>query len=375
MGKERDKFYKSLPKQLNFEPLETIKIGDRLIGHGQPTLIIAEVGANHRGDINNAYKLIDKAKEAGADVVKFQHITHDKIAADVEVFDNWNGKNVGTLSGFFKSAEMPYEWTDKLAVYAKKIGIIFLSTPFDKEAVDILDEANVGAYKVGSYELVDDILLTHIAGKGRPIILSTGMADLEEVAHAVKVIRDAGNNQIVLMHCISMYPPEFSDLNLRAVTTLREAFKLPVGYSDHSEPPYIAASIAAVALGACVIEKHITDEREGGSNDDPNSMEVSEFQRFVKEVRNTEAALSGGGIKQPVSKPGHKGDEIFDRWSRRSIYAAADMKPGDIVTEDKIISLRPWGGIEPKNFHLFRGRKIRKPIKAREPLTTGHFED
>lgn len=374
MGKERDSFFRSLPDQMNYEPISDVKIGDFTVGKGHPTLIIAEVGANHHGNIDNAYRLIDKAKEAGADAVKFQHLTHDKIAADTIVYDNWNGKSVGKLSEFFKTAEIPYKWTSGLIAYAKKIGIMFLSTPFDKEAVDTLSKAGVNAFKVGSYELVDDILLSYIAKKRKPIIISTGMADLEEIAHAIKIIQQNDNDQIILLHCVSMYPPEMSDINIRAISTLTEAFKLPVGFSDHSKPPFIAAPLAAVALGACVIEKHITEEREGGSNDDPNSMKIDEFKRFVEEIRNVEALLSGNGIKQPVSKLGHKNDEIFDRWSRRSVYALTDLNPGDIINDGNIITLRPWGGIEPKDFHLFKGKKLCKPIKARQALTIDHFE-
>jgi len=374
MGKERDLFFKSQPKSLHYKPLDEVKIGDKFVGKGYPTLIIAEVGANHHGDIKNAYKLIDKACEAGADVVKFQHLTHDKIAADTVVYDEWNGKKVGALSGFFKSAEMPYEWTADLIDYANKAGIMFLSTPFDKEAVDVLDRANVAAFKVGSYEMTDDILLSYIAQKNRPIIVSTGMSTLEEVAHAVNTIIEAGNNQIILMHCVSMYPPKMEDINLRAITTLADALKLPVGFSDHSKPPFIAAPVAAVALGACVIEKHITEEQEGGSNDDPNSIKVDDFKYFVQEIRNAEQGLSGNGLKLPASNEGHKNDEIFDRWSRRSVYALRDMKAGDTVSDKDIITLRPWGGIAPKDFHLFNGLKIIRPVKARTALTPKHFK-
>jgi len=374
MGRERKKFLKQ-NKHRSATLLETVKIGDRVVGRGCPTLIIAEVGANHQGDINVALKLVDKAKEAGADAVKFQHLTHDKIAADTVVYDSWHGKEIGPLSGFYHSAELPYDWTPRLIARAKKKKIMFLSTPFDRQAVDVLDESGVAAFKVASYELTDDLLLRYMAEKGRPMIISTGMADLEEVAHAVNVVRQAGNDQIILLHCVSIYPPKFDQLNLKAITTLQESFKLPVGYSDHSAPPYIAAGLAAVTLGACVIEKHITDDRAGKSNDDPNSMEITEFQRFVEEVRNVEAATSGSGIKQPVDTADHKNDEINDRWARRSVYALEDMKPGDSVTMAKVITLRPWGGIEPKDFHLFEGRTLRQPIKARQPLTAAHFED
>lgn len=376
MGKERKQFFDSLPKNLTYEPVEVVKIGDRLVGKGQPVFIIAEVGANHRGKIENALRSIELTAEAGADAIKFQHLTHDKIAADTVVYEEWHGKPVGAFSEFYKSAEMPFEWTEKLIAHAKKHSIMFLSSPFDKDAADVLDTAGVPAFKVGSYELTDDILLRYIARKGKPIILSTGMAYLEEVAHAVRVIQEEGNNEIILLHCISIYPPKsFADLNLRAIETLKEAFKLPVGYSDHSQPPYLASTIAAVALGACVIEKHFTTERGGGSNDDPNSLEIEEFKRTVLEIRNVEQALSKIGIKQPVCDEDHVlgMDEIADRWARRSLYAAQDIPAGSCLSEDMIITLRPWGGIAPKDTELVIGRKVLRDIKARAPITWEDF--
>lgn len=376
MGIERKQFFESLPKNLTYEPVEVVSIGDRLVGKGQPVFIIAEVGANHRGKIDEALRSIELAAEAGADAIKFQHLTHDKIAADTIVYEEWHEKPVGALSEFYRSAEMPFEWTDKLIAHAKKHNIMFLSSPFDADAADLLETAGVPAFKIASYEMTDDILLRYIARKGKPIILSTGMAYLEEVAHAVRVIQEEGNNEIVLLHCISIYPPKsFADLNLRAIETLGEAFKLPVGYSDHSKPPYLAAPIAAVALGACVIEKHFTTEREGGSNDDLNSLEIEDFKRTVEEIRNTEQALLRAGIKQPVSSEDHAlgKDEIADRWARRSLYAVRDIPAGALLTEDMIITLRPWGGIAPKDARLVIGKKVLRAIKARSPITWGDF--
>ena len=376
MGIERKQFFSSLPKKLTYESVDTVKIGNRLIGKGQPTFIIAELGANHRGKIETALKAIELVAEFGADAVKFQHLTHDKIAADTIVYDEWNGKDIGALSSFYKSAELPYEWTDRLVAHAKKHNIMFLSTPFDFEAVDVLEKAKVPAYKIASYELTDDLLLEYIAKTGKPIIISTGMAYLEEVAHAVRIIQEAGNNKIIILHCISMYPPKsFEDLNLRAITTLQQAFKLPIGYSDHSKPPYLAAPIVAVTLGACVIEKHFTDENSGGSNDDANSLAPQEFKRTVEEIRNTEKSLSHSGIKQPVSYKDHKGDEVFDRWARRSLYAKTDIPVGTVVKKDMLISLRPWGGIAPKDLNIILGKKVRLSIKKRSPITWDDFLD
>lgn len=374
MGKERKQFFDNLPKNLTYDPVDVVRIGDRLVGEDQPVFIIAEVSANHRGDIKNALRAIELAAESGADAVKFQHLTGTRIASDIVVYDEFHGKKIGALSEFYRSSEMPYAWTSELAAHAKKHNIMFLSSPFDFEAVEVLEKAGVPAYKIASYELTDDIFLRHVAKKMKPIIISTGMAYLEEVAHAVRVIQEEGNNQIIILHCTSVYPPKsFIDLNLRAIETLREAFKLPIGYSDHSKPPYLAAPIAAVALGACVIEKHFTDTREGGSHDDPNSLEAEEFRHTVEEIRNTEEAISPSGIKQPVVYPEHAGDEVHDRWMRRSICAAHDISAGEILTEDMIITLRPSGGIEPKDLRLIIGKKILRDIKARSPISWDDF--
>jgi sialic acid synthase SpsE len=370
MGKERDQFFKSLPPHLRYEPVATVSFGGRPVGLGQPVFIIAEVGANHHGRLEHALASIDKAAEAGADAVKFQHLTHDRIAADTIVYDQWHGKEIGPLSQFYRSAELPPGWTEELAAHARKRGVAFLSTPFDLDAVALLDRIGVPAFKVASYELTDDILLKAIARTGKPVIISTGMAYLEEVAHAIRTLQEAGNSQIVVLHCTSIYPPKnAADLNLRAITTMAEAFKLPIGYSDHAPPPYAAVSVAAVALGACVIEKHFTLSREGGSNDDPNSLSPEELTRFVAEIRYAEKALSGSGVKQPVVTPDHRDDEIHDRWGRRSLYAARDLKAGEMLTPDMVITLRPWGGIEPKHASLVMGRKLVRNVKARAPLT------
>lgn len=336
--------------------VKSITIGGREVGAGQAVFIIAEVSANHRGNIETALSAIGAAAAAGADAVKFQHLTADKIAAE-------------PLSSFYKSAEMPYEWTPQLIARAREKNIIFLSTPFDREAVDVLDEAGVPAFKVASYEMTDDILLRYIAKKGKPIILSTGMAYLEEVRHAIDVIQHEGNGQIVALHCVSLYPPGPADLNLKAIGTMRRELELPVGFSDHSDPSSNAATLGAVALGACIIERHITDSQEGGSNDDKNSMPVAQFKHMVEEVRALEAALAGSGVKEPVSAPGRAVDEMSERGTRRSLYAARDIAAGEALTEDMVITLRPLRGIEPKNLPALLGKRISRDIKARQPIT------
>lgn len=339
---------------------KAVCIGKHLVGEGQPVFIIAEVSANHRGQIETALSAIDAAAEAGADAVKFQHLTAEKIAAE-------------PLSAFYKSAELPYAWTPKLSARAKERNIIFLSTPFDHEAVDVLDDVGVPAFKVASYEMTDDILLRYIAKKGKPIILSTGMAYMEEVKHAVDVIRQAGNEQIAVLHCVSLYPPEPKDLNLKAIETMRRELALPIGFSDHSAPSSNAATLGAVALGACIIERHITDSQDGGSNDDKNSMTIEQFKHMVAEVRALTFALAGSGIKEPVSASDRAMDEMSERGTRRSLYAARDISMGETLMEDMIITLRPMRGVEPKDLHRILGKKISHTIKARQPLTFADF--
>ena len=374
MGKERAAFFNAQPAQNTYEPRTQVVIGNRIVGEGQPCFIIGEVGANHGGDLAMACSAISAAKEAGCDAVKFQHITGTKIAADTVIYDEWNGKEIGPLSEFYKGAELSNDWTPQLIAHAKKEGILFLSTPFDTEAADVLDSAGVAAFKIASYELTDDVLVAHVARKGKPVIISTGMGYLEEVAHAIRVIQETGNNDIIVLHCTSMYPPRScADLNLRTITTLREAFKLPVGYSDHSQPPYVGVPVAAVTLGACVIEKHFTMPLPSHTSDSPNSLTPSELATMVCEIRLAEEALSGNGIKQPVSYEDHVGDEIFDRFTRRSVYALRTIHEGEVLTPDMVTTLRPWGGIEPKDLHLFIGRVLTRTVEARSPLTPDAF--
>jgi sialic acid synthase SpsE len=231
-------------------------------------------------------------------------------------------------------------------------------------------------YKIASYELTSDRLLIEIAKKKKPIILSTGMAYLEEIAHAVRTIQEAGNEEIILLHCVSIYPPKkHKDINLKAIKTLQESFQLPTGYSDHTHPGFNAAVLGAVALGACIIERHLTDSREGGSHDDPNSLLPEEFAKMVMEIRALEGMLSGTGIKQPICYKDHENDEIADRWTRRSIYAAMDVKKGTKISKDMLVLLRPTGGIEPKYMKIILGKKNKKDLKKGECVTWEHFFD
>jgi sialic acid synthase SpsE len=350
--------------------LSRIVVGEKVIGENQPVFIIAEVSANHRGNIDMALSAIDNAALAGADAVKFQLLTGTKIAADVLVDTVWDGQPVGTLSAFYAKAEMPYEWTPKLIARAKERNILFLSTPFDFDAVDLLDSVAIPAFKVASYELTDDILLRHIARKRRPVIISTGMSYLEEVRHAVEVIRKEGNEQIAVLHCVSLYPPNSGDCNLKVISTLQRELALPIGYSDHTCPTSNSSTLGAVALGACIIERHITDSQVGGSHDDKNSMTFEQFKHMVEEVRKLSAALSGSGTKVPVFAPDRAMDEIRERGVRRSLYAARDIATGEKFTEDMLVTLRPVLGIEPKNLSQVIGRRAAHAIPSRSPITS-----
>ena len=349
-----------------------VNIGGRSVGTGHPALIIAEVSANHRGNLDVALRAIDAAAEAGADAVKFQHLRAEHIAADVPAEFEWKGqKDFKTFSEFYKKSELPYEWTPKLALRAKERDIMFLSTPFDKEAVDVL-EPHVPAYKVASYEMSDDMLLGYIARKKKPVILSTGMAYLDEVKHALDVLRGGGSSEVIVLHCVSMYPPEPPDFNLHAIETIRRELNVPVGFSDHSLPGSNTATLGAIALSACVIERHITDSQTGGSRDDENSMTPEQFTYMVKQVRELETML-GTGIKTPVSRPEAGMDEMHERRTRRSLYAARDIPAGTPVTEDMVVTLRPVRGVEPKDFNLINGKKTKRDIKARAPITLNDF--
>lgn len=350
--------------------LKRINIGDREVGDGQPAFIIAEVSANHRGKLEVAMNAIENAAKAGADAVKFQHLTAEKIASDISVSFEWKGqKDFKTLSEFYKKSELPYAWTSKLVAHAKKNNIMFLSTPFDHEAVDVLDAAGVPAFKNASYEMTDDILLRYMAAKKKPVILSTGMAYMEEVRHAVHVLHTAGCKDVIALHCVSMYPPNPADINLRAMEAMRKELGILVGYSDHSAPQSNTAVLVAVAMGACVIERHITDSQKGGSRDDENSMTAEQFKDMVAEIRELESSM-GSGIKAPVSRPDAELDEVRERGTRRSLYAARDILVGETLKEDMLITLRPMRGIEPKDMNSILGKKMARAIKARQPITT-----
>ena len=344
--------------------MREIKIGDKTVGEGKPCFIIAEAGVNHNGDINLAKRLIDVAKEAGADAVKFQTFKAEElVTADAGKAQYQKETTDAKESQFemLRKLELTESDFEELFNYAQKKGIIFLSSPFDKRSVDLLDKLGVPAFKIPSGEITDFPLLRHIATKGKPIILSTGMATLGEIEEALEVIRKEGVEEIVLLHCVSCYPAKIEDTNLKAMDTLRYAFNLPVGLSDHSLG--VSIPVAAVALGACVIEKHFTLDKNLPGPDHRASLEPDELKEMVRAIRDIEKAL-GDGIKRPTEE-----EEENKKVGRRSIVARVDIPRGAIITEEMLTMKRPSGGIEPRHIKMIVGRKAREHIRSEEPIT------
>jgi N-acetylneuraminate synthase/N,N'-diacetyllegionaminate synthase len=340
-----------------------IKKEDKLIGEEEHCFIIAEAGVNHNGNVELAKKLIDTAKDAGADAVKFQTFKAENVVTKNSEKAEYQKETTGKGSQYnmIKKLELTEYDFKELADYAKKKGILFLSSPFDKESVDLLYELDVPVFKIASGEITNFPLLRYIAKKRKPIILSTGMSTLGEVEEALKVIRNEGVEDIVLLHCVSNYPAKIEDVNLKAMETLKQAFKIPVGFSDHTLG--ITASIAAVASGACLIEKHFTLDRNLPGPDHKASLEPDELKEMVKTIRDVEKAL-GDGIKKPT-----KEEEEIKKVARRSVVAKVDISEGAIITEDMLDVKRPGTGIEPKYIERIIGKRAKINIKKDELIT------
>jgi N-acetylneuraminate synthase/N,N'-diacetyllegionaminate synthase len=341
-----------------------VKISNKLIGNGEPCFIIAEAGVNHNGSVEMAKKLIDAAKDAGADAVKFQTFKAEDVVIEKAEKAEYQKETTGTEESQYemiKQLELQENDFKELADYAKKKGIIFLSSPFDKESVDLLEGMNVPAYKIASGEITNFPLLKHIAKKGKPIILSTGMSTLGEVEEALNVFRSEGIEEVILLHCVSNYPAMMVDVNLRALETLKQAFQIPVGFSDHTLG--ITVPIAAVALGACVIEKHFTLDRSLPGPDHKASLEPDELKEMVKAIRDVEKSL-GDGLKRPT-----KSEEEIKRAARRSIVAKVDILKGTIIIEDMLDLKRPGTGIEPKYMEMIIGKRAKIDIKKEDLIT------
>jgi N-acetylneuraminate synthase/N,N'-diacetyllegionaminate synthase len=344
--------------------MRKIKISNCFVGEGEPCFIIAEAGINHNGDIGLARKLIDVAREAGADAVKFQTFKADTLVTKSAAKARYQKETTGAAESQFEMIK-GLELTDKdfaaLSVHARKEGIIFLSSPFDKSSVDLLDGLGVPAFKIPSGEITNFPLLKHIARKKKPVILSTGMSTLGEIEEALEVIRKERVEEIILLHCVSCYPAKVEDMNLKAMETLRCAFGLPIGLSDHTLG--ITIPIVAVALGACVIEKHFTLDKNFPGPDHRASLEPDELKQMIKAIRDIEKAM-GSGIKIPTAEEA-KNKKVV----RRSLVAKVDIPKGAIITEEILDFKRPGGGIEPRYMNMIIGRKTRGNIRRDELIT------
>ncbi|MCF6463983.1 N-acetylneuraminate synthase [Clostridium sp. Cult1] len=322
--------------------------------------VIAEAGVNHNGDISIAKKLIDKAFEAGADAIKFQTFKAENLVTREAPKAEYQKETTGDGNQFqmLKKLELSFEEHIILKEYCIEKSITFISTPFDFESVDLLEKIGVPLYKVSSGDLTNLPLLSYIASKNKPIILSTGMANLGEVEEAVETIFETGNKNLVLLHCTSNYPTVYEDVNLRAMLTMKEAFKLPVGYSDHTIG--IEVPIAAVALGAKVIEKHFTLDKTMEGPDHKASLEPDELKIMVNSIRNIERAM-GDGVKRCTEN-----EKNTKRVARKSIVASKDIMKGETIKLNDINFKRPEFGLKPKYVKLIIGKQARRNIKENE---------
>ena len=337
-------------------------IEGRRVGAGQPPYVIAEMSGNHNGDIQRAFALIDAAGEAGADAVKLQTYTADTITIDHHGpgFDIegglWDGRSLYEL---YQEASTPWEWHPALFEHARKRGIAIFSSPFDPTAVAFLHGLGAPAFKIASFELVDLPLIELCAETGRPLIMSTGMANETEIAEALAAARGAGNDQIVLLHCVSGYPTPIADSNIARISRLAERFGVAIGLSDHT--PGVTVPIAATALGACVIEKHFTLRRADGGPDAAFSLEPEELKQLVDGVRAAWSALGDGAEKIEPSEAG-------SLQYRRSLYVVADIAEGDIFTPETVRSIRPGFGLPPKEIKRVLGQRARRTVTRGTPM-------
>lgn len=342
---------------------DSISIADRPVGSGQPCFVIAEAGVNHNGQLDMAYQLVDVAAQAGADAVKFQTFKAEKVISPLAPKANYQVESTGVGESqldMVKRLELPFEAFRHLSAYCQERGIVFLSTPFDEESADFLAELNMAAFKIPSGEIPNLPFLAYIARKGRPLIVSTGMAYLGEVETALRTIEAAGNRDWVLLHCVSNYPAQPGDVNLRAMQTMAAAFGAPVGYSDHTLG--IEVALAAVAMGACVIEKHFTLDHALPGPDHRASLEPSELARLVRGIRTVEVAL-GHGRKEPAASEANTAAV-----ARRSLVAACDIPAGTLLTEAMIAIKRPGSGLPPAAREYVLGHTTRETIVAGAPI-------
>jgi sialic acid synthase SpsE len=354
--------------------MKQVKIGSRLVGDGCPAYVIAEIGSNFDGDLARAKELARLAKECGADAYKIQNFLAPKIVSNAGFKDlklafqaAWDKPVVEV----YKKAEFPREWVREVATYCKEIGIDFFSSPYDTEAVDLLEDIGVVAHKIGSGEIDNLEFLQYCAKSGKPMILATGASTEEEIAKAVGAVHSMLNEHVILLQCVTNYPSPVGDANLRTLPAFRERYGTLVGYSDHTIGPGgrgddplggLTVPLGAVALGACIIEKHVTDDRTRNGPDHPFAMEMGDFKRMIDGIRALERAL-GDGKKRVM--PSERETVVIQR---RSAYAIRDIAAGETLRRDMIEYLRPAVGLRPEALHVALGRSIARALRAGEPL-------
>lgn len=343
-----------------------MKIGDFIIGN--KVFIIAELSANHNGNFETAIETIRAAKRAGADCIKFQTYTADTITIDSNKDDFvikdtiWDGQ---ILHKLYQEAYTPWEWHEELFKVAKEEGLIYFSSPFDKTAVDFLEELNVPAYKIASFEITDIPLIEYVASKGKPIILSTGIAELEDIELALEACRRMGNNDIALLKCTSSYPAPINEANMVMVKDLAERFNVISGLSDHTMGATVP--VVATVFGAKIIEKHFILDRSLGGPDASFSMNEAEFTAMVKSVREAESAV--GVVDYNLTEKQIKGKDFS-----RSLYVVEDMKAGDVISEKNVRSIRPGFGLHPKHYTEILGKKVTQDIERGDVMSLDYID-
>ena len=346
----------------------SIAIAGRRIAIDEPPYVIAELSANHNGKLETAMNIIREAKAAGADAIKLQTYRPDTITLDCNSEDFqihgglWDGR---TLYELYEEAHMPWEWHKPLFEHAHKLGITIFSSPFDNTAVDLLEDLNAPAYKIASFEAVDLPLIKYVASTGKPMIISTGMADAEEIQEAVDAAREGGCKELAILHCVSGYPAPAEDYNLRTIPDMIQRFGLVTGLSDHTLDNTTA--ITSVALGASIIEKHFTLNRSAGGPDDSFSLEPKELEELCRGSKT--AWLAMGRIDY-----GRKSSEQGNVQFRRSLYFVKSLRAGEVITADAVRSVRPGFGVAPKYLYQVLGKRIRRDVAANMPVQLDWFE-
>lgn len=341
-----------------------IKIGNKFVGDSSPAYIIAEMSGNHNMDFERAVEIIKAAKDSGADAIKVQTYTADTITlnCDDPCFQItqgtlWDGT---TLYKLYEKAYTPWEWQPELKKIANELGLDFFSSPFDASSVDFLETMDVPAYKIASFEITDIPLIKKVAKLGKPVIISTGIAKLEDIELAVDTCKKVGNNNVILLKCCSAYPTPYEDINLRTMVSMRETFDCVVGLSDHTMGGVVAG--ASVAIGGKIIEKHLTLNRADGGVDSAFSMEPAEFKQMVNDIRIIEKAL--GTVTYELTDK-----QKAEREHMRSLFIAEDMKEGDVFTEKNLRSVRPGCGLHTKYYEELLGKKVNRDVKMGTPMS------